>query len=193
MEIRTAGPGDARAITGLHMEHLPPSLSDFTQLGGPIVERFYRNAIARQVGTSFYAVEDGVPAGYVLVTANVRDLFNRSLLAGPADVATFLVRANPRGLLSAVRTKVGSGTAVIRQVPEAVYLVVDPKFRGRRLGALLMERADAWFVQEGLSYYELNAHADNEAVLKVHFGNGHRIVREYVKDGVRMYTLRKDL
>ncbi len=193
MEIRTAVPGDAEVLTALHMENLPPSVSDFTQLGGAIVRRFYRNAIARGVGMAYLALEDGVPAGYVLVTANVRDLFNRSLLAGPRDVATFLARANPRGLVGALRTKLSSGTMVIREVPEAVYLVVDPKFRGRRVGPLLMERADAWFRQQALSYYELNAHAGNEAVLKVHFGNGHRIIREYVKDGVRMYTLGKEL
>ncbi len=192
MEIRTAVPGDAGAITALHMEHLPPSMSDFTQLGGPVVHRFYRNAVARGVGTAFIAVEDGVAAGYVLVTANVRDVFNGSLLAGPLDVAAFLVRANPGGLVSALRTKVGSRTAIIPQVPEAVYLVVDPRFRGRRIGTLLMERAEEWFRRQGLAYYQLNAHADNETVLRLHFGNGHRIVRDYVKGGVRLYTLRKD-
>ncbi len=192
MEIRTAVPGDASAITALHMEYLPPGLSDFTQLGGPIVRRFYRNAIARGVGTAFLAVEDGEVAGYVLVTANVRAVFSGALLAGPLDVATFLLRANPRGLVSALRTKIKARTALIPRVPEAVYLIVDPKFRGRRVGALLMDRAEEWFKEQGLSYYELNAHADNEAVLRLHFGNGHRIVRDYVTAGVRAYTLRKD-
>lgn len=192
MEIRAATPRDAAALAALHMRNLPHGESDFTQLGGLIVERFYANAIARGVGTAFCAVEDGVVAAFVLVTANVRGLFSRSLLAGPRDVATFLARANPSGVLGALRTKLSSRTIVIPTVPEAVYLIVDPAFRGRRLGALLMQRAEEWFVAQGLTYYVLNAHADNEAVLKIHFGNGHRIVREYLKDGVRNYTLRKD-
>lgn len=193
MEIRVATPRDAAALTALHVRNLPHGESDFTQLGGPIVERFYANAIARGVGTAFCAVEGGVVAAFVLVTANVRGLFGRALLAGPRDIAVFGARVSPRGLVGAVRAKLSSRTIVLPDVPEVVYLVVDPPFRGRRLGAALMERADAWFVAEGLRSYDLNVHVDNEAALKTYFKNGQRIVREYRKDGVRTYTLRKDL
>lgn len=193
MDIRAARPDDAGAIAALHMTYLPPGESDFTQLGAAIVQRFYRNVIERGCGAVFCAVEGDTVAAYVLVTANIRDLFPCALLAGPRDVAAFLAQAITLGVLRALRTKLTSKTLVLRPVPEAVYLIVDPAFRGRKLGALLMERADRWFVEQGLSFYELNAHADNEAVLKVHYGNGHRKINEFVKDGVRLYTLRKEL
>jgi GNAT superfamily N-acetyltransferase len=193
MEIRIATPRDAAALTALHLRSLPHGESDFTQLGAPIVELFYANAVARGVGTAFCAVEDGVVAAFVLVTANVRDLFGRALLAGPRDIAVFAARVSPRGLIGAVRAKLSSHTIVLPDVPEVVYLVVDPPFRGRRLGTVLMERADAWFKAAGLSSYDLNVHVDNEAALKTYFRNGQRVVREYLKDGVRTYTLRKEL
>ncbi len=193
MTIRTAVPSDAPALAALHMRNLPPGESEFTQLGARIVERFYANAIAREVGTVFCAAENGVIGGSVLITANVRDMFGRALLAGPRDVAVFLARAEPRGLYGALVAKLRARSLVMPAVPEIVYLMVDSALRGRRVGTLLTERADAWFAARGLSFYELNVHADNAAALKIYYANGHRIVREYIKDGVPTYTLRKDL
>jgi ribosomal protein S18 acetylase RimI-like enzyme len=192
MEIRAAAASDAPALAALHMRNLPPGESEFTQLGARVVRRFYANAIARGVGTVFCAVEDGALGGSVLITANVREMFGRALLAGPRDVAVFLASAEPRGLIGALRDKLSSRSIVMPAVPELVYLMVDPALRGRGAGTLLTARADAWFAAQGLPFYELNVHADNVPALKIYFAHGMRIVREYVKDGVPTYTLRKE-
>jgi len=193
VEIREATPSDAPALATLHMRNLPPGESEFTQLGRRVVERFYRNAVARAAAVAFCAVDGGAVCGAVLVTRNVRAMFSRALLLDARDAAIFVASAEPRGLLGAIVTKVRSRAVLMPALPEVVYLMVDARYRNRRIGKLLNARAHAWFLEQRAPFYEVNVHADNDAACRIYFGIGHRVVREYVKDGVTTYTLRKDM
>ena len=50
MKTRPATANDAHAITDIHMRCLPFAVSDFSLLGRAVVERFYKNTIARGLG-----------------------------------------------------------------------------------------------------------------------------------------------
>ena len=193
MDTRLATADDAPAITRLHMRHLPPEMCDLTQLGPRAVERFYVNAIDRELGAVIAAVEHRAVGGYLLVTRDVHTLFTRALISGPLDALSFLASVRPRGLLTAVWKKVSSGTAQIPSVAEAVYLVIGEELRGRGCGMSLMSAGEAWFRSAAVDGYECHVHADNGAVLRLHLGNGMSIKRSYEKGGVRMHVLRKTL
>ena len=192
-ELRVAAAGDAAAVAAVHMRCLPEGASDFTALGRRIVARFYANAIARGLGTVIVGERSGELVGFVLVTRDVSALFTKSLLDGPRDLAAFLFRVSPVGLLKAARNKITSGTAQSPTVPELVYLAVDERFRGQGHGATLMEAAEDWFCRAGILYYELNVDSANPPALGLYLAKGMAIKRSYVKHGQAMHTLSKRL
>lgn len=192
-ELRNAAAGDAAEVAAVHMRCLPESASDFTALGRRIVARFYANVIARGLGTVIVGERSGRMVGFVLVTRDVSALFTRSLLDGPRDLAAFLFRVSPLGLLRAVRNKITSGTAQIPTVPELVYLAVDERFRGQGHGATLMDAAEDWFRRAGISYYELNVDSANPPALGLYLAKGMTIKRSYMKHGLAMHTLSRRL
>ena len=191
---RVATPADAPVLAALHMETLPGDVSDFTPLGGRIVRRFYANAIRRGVATACLAVDDaGPPLGFVLVTPDISTMFPRALLDGAGDVLRFVLGANPFGLARAVVTKLTSGTASVPAVPELVYLGVTVRARGRGVGALLVDAADAEFRRQGITRYELNVHEGNVAAVKLYFTKGFEVARRYEKGGHTMYNMTRTL
>jgi ribosomal protein S18 acetylase RimI-like enzyme len=190
--IRPAIPADAAAIAALHAQALPADVSDFTPLGPAIVRRFYANAIARGVARVWLASgEDGGLAGFVMSTLDISALFPRALLAGPGDIARFVFGANPIGLARAVLAKLTSGTATVAAVPELVYLAVDPRARGRGVGAALVDVVHADFRAAGISAYELNVLASNAAAVKLYLASGFEIARRYTKSGHEHYGMRR--
>jgi ribosomal protein S18 acetylase RimI-like enzyme len=193
VNTRIAVPADAPGLAELHMETLPGDVSDFTPLGRSVVRRFYANAIARGAATVCVAEADGAPIGFVMITPDISQLFARALLAGGADIARFVLTANPVGLARAVFTKLTSGTATVPAVPELVYLGVSARARGKGVGAALMDAAHAAFAAQGIESYELNVHADNPAAVKLYLGKGLEVTRRYEKGGHGMYNMRKRL
>lgn len=175
------------------METLPGEVSDFTPLGRATVRRFYANAIARKAATVCVAEEGGALLGFVMITPDISQLFARALLAGPGDIARFVLSANPVGLARAVIAKFSSGTASVASVPELVYLGVSGGARGKGVGAALMDAAHAAFEAQGITAYELNVHADNAAAVKLYLGKGLEVTRRYEKGGHGMYNMRKQL
>jgi len=192
--LRPATPADAPAMAALHFETLPGTVSDLTPLGGAVVRRFYRNAVARGVATVLLACDtDGTPLGYVMITPDVAALFPRSLLAGPGDIVRFLVTVNPFGFARALWNKLTSGTAQVPAVPELVYLGVSARARGRGAGGALMQAAHADFRRQGIAAYELNVHADNESAVRLYRTHGLEVTRRYEKGGHAMLNMRKVL
>lgn len=191
---RVATAADAPILAALHMETLPGDVSDFTPLGGRTVRRFYANAIARGVATACLAV-DGTdpPLGFVLVTPDISTMFPRALLNGPGDVLRFVLGANPFGLARAAFTKLASGTAHVPAVPELVYLGVTVRARGRGVGGLLVDAADAVFRRQGITRYELNVHEGNVAAVKLYFTKGFEVARRYEKGEHTMYNMTRTL
>src|SRR5262249_33250674 len=150
MHVRAATPADAAALAALHMETLPGDVSDFTPLGRATVRRFYANAVNRAAATVLVAEEERALLGFVMITPDIRQLFARTLLAGPGDIVQFVLTANPVGLARAVVAKMTSGTSQVASVPELVYLGVSGRARRRGVGAALMEAAHAEFTRQGI-------------------------------------------
>jgi ribosomal protein S18 acetylase RimI-like enzyme len=194
VEIRPASSADAAALAALHAETLPGDVSDFTPLGARVVRRFYANAIARGVARVWVAPgPDGGLDGFVMSTRDIATLFPRALLAGPGDMLSFVLMANPFGLARAAVAKLTSGTATVAAVPELVYLAVAPRARGRGLGVALIAAVDQGFRADGVPEYELNVHAANAAAVKLYLGTGFEIARRYAKSGHGMYAMRRRL
>lgn len=194
LTARLAGPGDAPAIATLHMVAFPGSVSDLTPLGSEVVSRFYAHALQRGLAHAVVALDaEGALLGYVLITRDISAMFPGALLAGPEDVARFLLAVNPAGFARALWAKFTSGTAQVAAVPELVYLAVSTNARGRGVGALLMDAAHAEFRRMGISRYELNVHADNEPAVKLYVAKGLWITRRYEKAGHAMLNMSKAL
>jgi ribosomal protein S18 acetylase RimI-like enzyme len=186
MNLRTATAADAQAIARLHLETLPPGVSDLSPLGEGLVRHFYARAIERGVATVRVAEEDGALLGFVVVTADIATMFPRALLAGPLDVLTFLVKANPIGLVQAFAIKVASKTTTVASFPEIVYMGVSPRARGRGLGRVMMHQGQLALEAAGIHEYQLNVHAENEHALRVHIERGFEVVDWFEKDGKRL-------
>lgn len=193
MNTRLAVPGDAPALAELHMETLPGDVSDFTPLGRSVVRRFYVNAIGRGAATVCLAEDAGGLLGFVMITPDISQLFQRTLLAGAGDILSFVFTANPVGLAKAVIAKFSSGTASVPSVPELVYLGVSGRARGKGVGTALMDAAHVAFTAQGIASYELDVHADNAPAVKLYLGKGLEVTRRYKKGGHVMYNMRKQL
>lgn len=189
MTTRVAGVKDAKAIAAIHMATLPAGVSDFTPLGRRIVERLYTNAIARGAATVLVAEEEGVIAGFVMITENVGAMFPRALLRGAGDILRFLLTANPVGLVRATVTKLASGTARAPEEPELVYLGVDGRFRGKGCGAALMDAAEGAFRKAAVDHYQLDVHAANHTAVGLYRAKGLEVTRRYMKGGKEMLTM----
>jgi ribosomal protein S18 acetylase RimI-like enzyme len=191
---RLATAADAAAVAALHLETLPDSVSDLTPLGAGVVRRFYAAAIERGLASVAVAIDDaGAILGFVMVTPDVAALFPRALLAGPGDWLRFLAAVRPTGLVRAVITKLGSGTARVAAVPELVYLGVSTTARGRGVGAALMDAAHAALRRQGIRGYELHVHADNAAAVKLYLEHGLQVARRFTKGGRELLNMRKEL
>ena len=191
---RAATPADAPSLAALHMQAFPADVSDLTPLGEALVRRFYASALERGRAQAVLAQDRGGSLlGFVLVTRDIAAMFPGSLLAGPADVARFLVTANPFGLARAVVNKFASGTAQVAAVPELVYLAVSAAARGRGVGTALMHAAHGEFRRMGIRRYELNVHAHNESAVKLYLANGLTVARRYRKGGREMFNMAKEL
>ena len=188
---RVATLADAPALAALHMATLPGDVSDFTPLGRSVVRRFYANAIERGAAQVCVAPAEGSLVGFAMLTRDISALFPRALLAGPGDVARFLLTANPIGLARAAFAKLASGTATVAAVPELVYLAVAPQARGIGAGAALVQAVHDAFRAQGVAAYELNVHASNAAATKLYLSSGFEITRRYVKSGHEMFTMRR--
>src|SRR5260221_365699 len=150
-----------------------------------------RNAPPRGAARGWVGEGDGAPMGFVMTPPDISRLFARAWLGGGADVARFVLTANPVGLARAVISKLTSGTATVPAVPELVYLGVSARARGKGVGAALMDAAHAAFSAQGIDSYELNVHADNPAAVKLYLGKGLEVTRRYEKGGHGMYNMRK--
>ena len=194
LTTRLATPADAPSIALLHLSAFPGSVSDLTPLGSELVQRFYANALGRDLARAILALEaDGTLLGYVLITRDISVMFPGSLLAGGADVARFLFTVNPVGLARAVWAKLTSGTAQVSAVPELVYLAVSANARGRGVGGALMDAAHDEFRRMGISRYELNVHANNGPAVKLYAAKGLWVTRRYEKGGHAMLNMSKSL
>lgn len=182
----------AVTIANIHMECLPPSVSDFTLLGSRMVHTFYKNVIMRQTATILAVFDDdGTVGGFVLITRDISTLFSKTLLASPQDVLRLVFGSNLRGIVKAFFLKLASRTASVSNVPELVYLAVSPNCRGRGYGAALVNAAEEWFTLKGVSYYELNVHETNRSALNLYLASGMAKRRSYTKSGTLMHTLCK--
>lgn len=87
-------------------------------------------------------------------------------------------------------TRRGSGMARIYSV------VVSPAYRGRGLGARLVQRAERWARQQGCQWMSLEVRADNAAARALYAGLGyaeHAALVAYYDDGADGLRLRKRL
>jgi ribosomal protein S18 acetylase RimI-like enzyme len=189
MNLRPATVADAPALARLHLESLPAGLSDLSPLGERLVRHFYARAIERGVADVRVAEEGGELLGFVAVTADIGTMFPRALLAGPVDVLTFLLKANPIGLVRVFATKVASGTTTVASFPEIVYMGVSKSARGRGLGRVLMHQGQLALEAAGIHEYQLNVHAENEHGLRVHIERGFEVVGQFEKGGQRHYHM----
>ena len=189
MNLRVAGTADAAGIARLHLETLPADLSDLTPLGERLIRHFYARAIERGVAEVRVAEENGELLGFVMVTADIGTMFPSALLAGPRDVATFLVLSSPIGLVRAAVKKFTSGTATVPSAPEIVYMGVSGRARGRGLGSILMHQGQLALEARGFREYQLNVDADNEHAIRVHSARGFEIVDRFEKGGRKYYRM----
>jgi ribosomal-protein-alanine N-acetyltransferase len=79
----------------------------------------------------------------------------------------------------------------VAAVPELVYLAVDPRARGRGVGAALVDVVHEDFRAAGISAYELNVLASNAAAVKLYLASGFEIARRYAKSGHEHYGMRR--
>jgi ribosomal protein S18 acetylase RimI-like enzyme len=189
VNLRVAGTADAAGIARLHLETLPADLSDLTPLGERLIRHFYARAIERGVAEVRVAEENGELLGFVMVTADIGTMFPSALLAGPRDVATFLVLSSPIGLVRAAVKKFTSGTATVPSAPEIVYMGVSGRARGRGLGNILMHQGQLALDARGFREYQLNVDADNEHAIRVHLGRGFEIADRFEKGGRKYYRM----
>jgi ribosomal protein S18 acetylase RimI-like enzyme len=189
VRTRQADVHDAATVAALHCACLPAEVCDLTRVGRRIVERFYRNAIARGVATVIVAEDETGIGGFVVITGDVGAMFSRSLLDGPGDILRFLVLADPVGLIRSVLVRLRAGVAGIPDEPELVYLGVDGRCRGRGCGAVLMEAAEAAFLHAGIEHYRLDVHAANSPAVRLYRARGLEVSRRYAKGGQQMLTM----
>src|SRR5512134_1911794 len=102
MQLLTAAPEDAPRIAALHFEVLPAGVSDLTPLGRPVVERFYRNAIRRELGAVFVVEDEGQFVAMLLATEHVQRLMKGALIGTASDVAFLVTHVDPLTLARAV-------------------------------------------------------------------------------------------
>ena len=189
MNLRFATPVDAPALARLHLETLPVGESDLSPLGERLIRHFYARSIERGAAQVCVAEEDAQLLGYILVTDDIGTMFQRSLLAGPGDVAAFLWKSDPLGLARAFAAKLASGTVTVASAPEIVYVGVAARARGRRLGRLLMYEGQKRLDAAGLRGYQLTVHADNAAALRLYQDCGFEVVQRFRKGGREMLRM----
>jgi ribosomal protein S18 acetylase RimI-like enzyme len=137
--IRTGSATDAAAAARLHSSQISEGF--LASLGPGFLTRLYRR-VACSPG-SFLLVADahGDQVGFLAGTLDVGSLYRRFLvrdgLVASIVAAPRLLRAWPRALET---LRHGGGQTVRGGSAELLAVAVDPRWRGRRVGALLVER-----------------------------------------------------
>jgi len=138
--IRTGTSADAAAAARLHAGQISEGF--LASLGPGFLARLYRRVACSPGSFLLVADEEGDQVGFLAGTLEVGKLYRRFLLRDGVVAAIVaaprLLRAWPRALETLHHgrreTAAGKGSA------ELLAIAVDPRWRGRRVGALLVER-----------------------------------------------------
>lgn len=156
-----------------------------------------REAASHDVG-QLLAIEQRAFSGDLLSRRALRHLVTR------AHAISLVAAECPDPLLQAARPDggerlVGYIIILLRQGTDAgrIYsLAVDPDWRGRKIGARLLDEAQARLQKAGRSLIRLEVRSDNEAALRRYHGAGFEVVGseiDYYEDGQTAFKMEKRL
>ncbi|MEZ5551264.1 MAG: N-acetyltransferase [Pseudomonadales bacterium] len=139
-------------------------------------------------------------------TADVEDLLRIEQRAFSGDLLTrralryLISRAHGIGLVCTVGDQpVGYAIVLLRRGSRSgrIYsLAVDPDWRGRQIGRLLLEAIETRLAAKGISRVQLEVRADNEPALRRYHGLGYEVYASepgYYEDGEGALKMRKEL
>ncbi|MEM1982566.1 MAG: ribosomal protein S18-alanine N-acetyltransferase [Sulfolobales archaeon] len=97
-------------------------------------------------------------------------------------------RGNVIGYVSAAIDRDGSG--------HIISIAVDPEYRGRGVGRLLMEAVESKCSKDGINRFKLEVAVSNLVAIKMYSSLGYRVsgvMKNYYPDGEDAYLMIKDL
>lgn len=153
---------------------------------------------------------DGMTGSWLRIrdarAADVDDLFGIEQRAFSGDLLTrralryLVTRARGIALVCEIDARpVGYGIVLLRAGSRSgrLYsLAVDPDWRGRHIGARLLEALEARLREAGVTRMQLEVRADNEPALRRYHGMGYEVYASepaYYEDGENALKMRKEL
>lgn len=169
VQLLPAEPKHVVGIANLHATHMNGKL---TNLGRPLLERFYTRLVESAAASVSVVESDAGLVGYVVVCLDEQQVMQECLLANKLDL---LKHSKISGLLKAVTASfLSTGSAEIG--PTLMYIVVDEQARGGSASMSLMKAAERYFAEAACSAFRLRVSANNPRGINYYFKHGFRAV-----------------
>lgn len=191
--LRPAGDGDVAAVAALHARMIAEGF--LSSLGERFLRRLYRRILRSGGSVLLVADAAGSVTGFVAGSSDVSGLFaefaRRDALAAVASSPWRVLRSWRRVLetrrLGGQSARADSGDA------ELLAIAVDPAWRGRGVGGLLVSGLLAALGDGGVRSVDVVVGSDNDAALSMYTRAGFAPVRRLeIHAGVASLLLRHD-
>lgn len=148
-------------VASLHKNLLSGFLSG---LGVSFLRELYRALVLLEPDVQIVVLLDGKVIGFVSGTVNSKTLFRRVLLANPLGILKELIGAvvkRPYLLKKLFRVFSYPGFTEQEMIKaELLSIAVDERFRGQRMGKILVDALSREFVKEGISSFKVSVWKD---------------------------------
>jgi len=165
-ELRPARQGDARAVATLHARLITEGF--LSSLGPRFLHRLYRRIVRSEDCFVLVAHDAGTPVGFIAGTESLGRLYRRFLvhdgvvagLSAPVRIVSTLPR-----VLETLRHGTGEPGAA---GAELLAVAVDPAWRGRHVGARLVDGFLAEVERRGITRAQVVVGAGNTAAVAMY-------------------------
>ena len=183
-----------RSIAELHHASLTGML---TQLGRPIIEKFYRSALEAEHNIGLVCLDGKVVRGFAFGTMRRAVLYQNIA----KKIFPFLAYSLGKFLIKTPKEIYSIWQAVFSKEnyyssecdTELVYLVVHPSYKKLGIGRTLINEFHDILRKNGVFRYELSVDEDNRVALRCYESMGTRITHKYVEFGIPRLRLLAEL
>lgn len=178
LSVRMGSPADARFASSLHAEAIPTGF--LSSLGTGFLRRLYRRVTLCDDSFMLVAQSAERPIGFVAGSTSVASLYRKFLLRDGLVATTSaplqLLRASRRALetLRHGRTSAPAGGGT-----ELLAIAVDPLYRGRGAGRILVDAFCGELEERGERSAHVVVGEDNEPALRLYRSAGFDQARAY--------------